>query len=90
MYCKSANPRYIYFDKDNYNSEEELKKDMIDTIFTLFKNDYEIVIKDEGVGYPVYFVDEEEDISDERIEVINTATEYIETYCPAEEEEDKG
>ena len=76
----NINTRYLYFTKDNYSSEKELKEDMINTIFTLFKNGYEVVVKDEGVGYPVYFVDEDENIGGEVIAVIDPETEHIETY----------
>ena len=79
MYA-NINTRYLYFTKDNYSSEKELKEDMINTIFTLFKNGYEVVIKDEGIGYPVYFVDEDENIGGEVIAVIDPETEHIETY----------
>ena len=76
----NINTRYLYFTKDNYSSEKELKEDMINTIFTLFKNGYEVVVKDEGVGYSVYFVDEDENISGEVIAIIDSETEHIETY----------
>lgn len=79
MYA-NINTRYLYFTKDNYSSEKELKEDMINTIFTLFKNGYEVVVKDEGVGYPVYFVDEDENIGGEVIAVIDPEIEHIETY----------
>ena len=74
------NTRYLYFTKDNYSSEKELKEDMINTIFTLFKNGYEVVVKDEGVGYPVYFVDEDENIGGEVIAIIDSDTQYIENF----------
>ena len=76
----NINPRYLYFTKDNYSSEKELKEDMINTIFTLSKNGYEVIVKDEGIGYPVYFVDEDENIGGEVIAVIDPDIEYIETY----------
>ena len=76
----SINPNYLYFTKDNYSSEKELKEDMINTIFTLFKNWYEVVVKDEGVGYPVYFVYEDKNIGGEVIAIIDPETEHIETY----------
>ena len=76
----NINTRYLYFTKDNYSSEKELKEDMINTIFTLFKNGYEVVVKDEGIGYPVYFVDEDENIGGEVIAIIDPETEHIETY----------
>lgn len=76
----TVNPRYLYFAKDNYSSEKELKEDMINTIFTLFKNGYEVIVKDEGVGYPVYFVDEDESLGGEVIAVIDSETQYIENY----------
>lgn len=79
MYA-NINTRYLYFTKDNYSSEKELKEDMINTIFTLFKNGYEVVVKDEGIGYPVYFTDEDENIGGEVIAIIDPETEYIETY----------
>ena len=79
MYA-NINTRYLYFTKDNYSSEKELKEDMINTIFTLFKNGYEVVVKDEGIGYPVYFVDEDENIGGEVIAIIDPETEHIETY----------
>lgn len=75
MYA-NIKPHYLYFAKDNYSSEKELKEDMINTIFTLFKNGYEVVVKDEGVGYPVYFVDNDEHM----IAVIDPETQHIETY----------
>lgn len=75
----SINPRYLYFTKDNYSSEKELKEDIINTIFTLFKNGYEVVVKDEGIGYPVYFIDEDENIGGEVIAIIDPETEHIET-----------
>lgn len=73
-------PHYLYFAKDNYSSEKELKEDMINTIFTLFKNGYEVIVKDEGVGYPVYFVDEDESLGGEVIAIIDSETQYIGTY----------
>ena len=76
----NINPSYLYFTKDNYSSEKELKEDMINTIFTLFKNGYEVVVKDEGVGYPVYFVYEDKNIGGEVIAIIDPETERIETY----------
>ena len=76
----NINTRYLYFTKDNYSSEKELKEDMINTIFTLFKNGYEVVVKDEGVGYPVYFVDEDENIGGEVIAIIDSDTQYIENF----------
>ena len=76
----SINPNYLYFTKDNYSSEKELKEDMINTIFTLFKNGYEVVVKDEGIGYPVYFVDEDENIGGEVIAIIDSDTQYIENF----------
>ena len=79
MYA-NINTRYLYFTKDNYSSEKELKEDMINTIFTLFKNGYEVVVKDEGIGYPVYFVDEDENIGGEVIAIIDPEIEHIETY----------
>ena len=82
----NINTRYLYFTKDNYSSEKELKEDMINTIFTLFKNGYEVVVKDEGIGYPVYFVDEDENIGGEVIAVIDPDTEYIGTYNDEVEE----
>ena len=83
----NINPNYLYFTKDNYSSEKELKKDMINTIFTLFKNGYEVVVKDKGVGYPVYFVYEDENIGGEVIAIIDPETEYIGTYNNAEVED---
>ena len=53
---------------------------MINTIFTLFNNGYEVIVKDEGVGYPVYFVDEDESLGGEVIAVIDSETQYIENY----------
>lgn len=79
MYA-NINTRYLYFTKDNYSSEKELKEDMINTIFTLFKNGYEVVVKDEGIGYPVYFIDEDENIGGEVIAIIDPEIEHIETY----------
>lgn len=79
MYA-NINTRYLYFTKDNYSSEKELKEDMINTIFTLFKNGYEVVVKDEGIGYPVYFIDEDSNIDGEEIAIIDSETQYIETY----------
>ena len=79
MYA-NINTRYVYFTKDNYSSEKELKEDMINTIFTLFKNGYEVVVKDEGIGYPVYFVDEDENIGGEVIAIIDSDTQYIENF----------
>ena len=76
----NINTHYLYFTKDNYSSEKELKEDMINTIFTLFKNGYEVVVKDEGVGYPVYFVDEDENIGGEVIAIIDSDTQYIENF----------
>ena len=76
----NINPNYLYFTKDNYSSEKELKEDMINTIFTLFKNGYEVVVKDEGIGYPVYFVDEDENIGGEVIAIIDSDTQYIENF----------
>ena len=76
----NINPRYLYFTKDNYSSEKELKEDMINTIFTLSKNGYEVIVKDEGIGYPVYFIDEDESIGGEAIAVIDPDSEYIGTY----------
>ena len=76
----NINTRYLYFTKDNYSSEKELKEDMINTIFTLFKNGYEVVVKDEGIGYPVYFIDEDENIGGEVIAIIDPEIEHIETY----------
>lgn len=76
----SINPCYLYFAKDNYSSEKELKEDMINTIFTLFKNGYEVIVKDEGVGYPVYFVDGDESLGGEVIAVIDSKTERIENF----------
>ena len=79
MYA-NINTRYLYFTKDNYSSEKELKEDMINTIFTLFKNGYEVIVKDEGIGYPVYFVDEDENIGGEVIAIIDSDTQYIENF----------
>lgn len=79
---------YIYFTKSNYNSEEELKSDITNTIFTLLKNGYDIVIKDEGIGFPLYFVDTDENISGERIEIIDTETQFIQTYSDLEKEDE--
>ena len=76
----NINSNYLYFTKDNYSSEKELKEDMINTIFTLFKNGYEVVVKDEGIGYPVYFVDEDENIGGEVIAIIDSDTQYIENF----------
>lgn len=76
----NINTRYLYFTKDNYSSEKELKEDMINTIFTLFKNGYEVVVKDEGIGYPVYFIDEDSNIAGEEIAIIDSETEYIGNY----------
>ena len=83
----NINPNYLYFTKDNYSSEKELKEDMINTIFTLFKNGYEVVVKDKGVGYQVYFVYEDENIGGEVIAIIDPETEYIGTYNNAEVED---
>ena len=79
MYA-NINTRYLYFTKDNYSSEKELKEDMINTIFTLFKNGYEVVVKDEGIGYPVYFIDEDENIGGEVIAIIDSDNQYIENF----------
>ena len=75
-----ANPCYLYFAKGNYSTEKELKEDIINTIFILFKNGYEVIVKDEDVGYSIYFVNENESLNREIIAIIDSETQYIGTY----------
>lgn len=75
-----ANPRYLYFAKGNYSTEKELKEDIINTIFILFNNGYEVIVRDEDVGYSIYFVNENESLSREIIAIVDSETQYIGTY----------
>lgn len=72
-----VNPRYLYFAKGNYSTEKELKEDMINAIFILFKNGYEVIVEDEDVGYSIYFVNEREGLDREIIAIIDSETQYI-------------
>lgn len=79
------NDKYVYVERNNEITEEEVWDKVKTIVRVLSENGYNVYIQDEGVGIPVYYCHADEELGDGKYMYV-TAQEAEDLYFSRQEE----